>query len=240
MPFLSTVRKLPRLVAGALPLIVAVLLLDAAAPSRAAAARKVIIDTAALRVEQAGDAQILVMPEFVAESDEYRMSGVAGRFDSSAEVFIATGAQDRPATLTRTGEKPFTVSALRLISIAFRDESLRAEGGVRYAGEDVEAASELLIVDRLSQVQELVEELLRSLSDSEIRAIVTDFLSRIGEEDRLVLLRGGVSLQRRDSSLEAEWVLFHEGNADEFISVAAPGRPLRLSVTIEDDEPAGD
>gem|GEM_PF-3257164 len=202
------------------------------------AARKVVIDTPALRVERDGDNQVLVMPEFVAESEEYTVSGVAGRFDSSTELFVASGAEHRPATLSRAGDHPFTVSAVELIAIAFQDESLRAQGEVRYQSDGVKAQSQLMVVDRRSRLEELIGELLGALGDGETRQIVLDFLSRVGEEDRLVVLRGDVWLEREDSSLEAGWVLFHEENTEEFISVSTPGKPLRLSITIEDEDEA--
>ncbi len=45
-----------------------------------------------------------------------------------------------------------------------------------------------------------------------------------------------VRVDREDSFLEADWVVFSEENPDDFISVAAPGKPLRLSVVIESED----
>ena len=108
--------------------LVAAALLGLALPVQAA--RTVVIDTQALRVEGVGDSQVIVMPEFTAHSEEYTLSGVSGRFESASETFLATGAPDRPARLERSGESPFTVTATRSITIVFQDESLRAEGEV--------------------------------------------------------------------------------------------------------------
>lgn len=216
-------------------IVAAALVACAGLAAGAGAARRVTIDTSALRVEQADGGEVLVMPAFVAESDEYTVSGAGGRFDSGAELFVATGSPERPATLARAGESAFSVSAIQTISISFGDEALRAEGGVRYQSDDVEALSDLLVVDRRSRLQPLIDELLQALTTREVRQIVLDFLSRAGEHDRLVVLRGNVKVERADSSLNAGWVLFHEGNAEEFISVADPDRPLRLSVVLEDD-----
>jgi len=49
-----------------------------------------------------------------------------------------------------------------------------------------------------------------------------------------------VRVDREDSFLEADWVVFSEENPDDFISVAAPGRPLRLSVVIESQDDQGE
>lgn len=229
--FAARAFRLVRLAAG---LVAAAVV--AAAP--AAAARTVVIDAPALRVEQADGAQILILPEFVAESEEYTVSGAAGRFDSSTELFVATGTKDRPATLSRSGEDAFTVSAIQMISIAFEDETLRAEGEVLYHSEGMKAFGELLIVDRRSRVEQLLQELLESLPPGETREIVLGFLAGLGEEDRLILMRGDVTVERKDSTLEAAWVLFREGSTEEFISVSAPGKPLRLSIVIEDESEA--
>lgn len=204
------------------------------------AARTVVIDTSALLVEGVGEAQVLTMPEFTAESDEYTVSGASGRFDSSTEHFVATGAEDRPATLVRSGETPFTVTATERISIAFQDEVLEARGGVRYTGDGIEATSQLMLVDRHDRLFELVQELLAAVEPGATRDLVLEFFARMSDDARLVLMRGDVSVDREDSSLQAEWVVFNEENNEEFISVSAPGKPLRLSVVIksDDEEPA--
>src|SRR5690606_41438027 len=101
--FAARAFRLVRLAAG---LVAAAVV--AAAP--AAAARTVVIDAPALRVEQADGAQILILPEFATESDEYTVSGAARRFDSSTELFVATGAEDRPPTNTRAAEDALRTS----------------------------------------------------------------------------------------------------------------------------------
>lgn len=203
-----------------------------------ASARTVVIDTQALRVEGVGDAQVVIMPEFTAQSEEYTVTGAAGRFDNAQELFVATGSPDRPATLTRSGETPFTVSATQSIAVVFHDESLRAEGDVQYRSDDVQAQSGLLLVDRRHRLEELIQELLDTLSPGETREIVLEFFSRVDQDDRLILMRDDVRVDREDSFLQADWVVFNEENTDDFISVSAPGKPLRLSVVIEREEDA--
>lgn len=202
------------------------------------AARTVVIDTTALFVEGVGDAQVLNMPEFTAESDEYTVSGASGRFDSANELFVATGGPERPASLVRTGETPFTITALERISIAFQDETLEALGGVVYLGDGIEATSEYVIVNRRDHIDELVQELLAAVAAGPTRELILEFLEKLEGDARLVLMRGEVKVDREDSTLEAEWVLFSEENDEEFISVSAPDKPLRLSVVINDDEPS--
>ena len=214
--------------------LVAAALLDLALPVQAA--RTVVIDTQALRVEGVGDSQVIVMPEFTAHSEEYTLSGASGRFESASETFLATGAPDRPASLERSGESPFTVTATRSITIVFQDESLRAEGEVSYQSPDVQAQSDLLLVDRRDRLEALIEELLSALPPGETREIVVGFFGRVGESDRLIVMQHDVRVDREDSFLEADWVVFSEENPDDFISVAAPGKPLRLSVVIESED----
>jgi len=206
----------------------------------AQAARTVVIDTQALRVEGVGDSQVIVMPEFTAQSEEYTLSGASGRFESASETFLATGAPDRPASLERSGESPFTVTATGSITVVFQDESLRAEGDVSYQSPDVRAQSDLLLVDRRDRLEALIQQLLSALPPGETRKIVVEFFARVSESHRLIVMQHDVRVDREDSFLEADWVVFSEENPDDFISVAAPGRPLRLSVVIESQDDQGE
>jgi len=206
----------------------------------AQAARTVVIDTQALRVEGVGDSQVVVMPEFTAQSEEYTLSGASGRFESASETFLATGAPDRPASLERSGESPFTVTATGSITVVFQDESLRAEGDVSYQSPDVRAQSDLLLVDRRDRLEALIQQLLSALPPGETRKIVVEFFARVSESHRLIVMQHDVRVDREDSFLEADWVVFSEENPDDFISVAAPGRPLRLSVVIESQDDQGE
>lgn len=229
----TSVAKLPvRLTVCILAALVAATLFSLPA----LAARTVIIDTSALFVEGVDDAQVVTMPEFTAESEEYTVSGTAGRFDSSAELFVARGGSDRPASLRRSGENPFTVTAIERITIAFQDESLEAVGGVTYSGDGIQATSELMVVDRRDRLSDLVQELLAAVAAGATRDLVLEFLEKLADDARLVLMRGDVQVDREDSSLQAEWVVFSEDNNEEFISVSAPDKPLRLSVVIKDDD----
>lgn len=200
------------------------------------AARTVVIDTTALFVEGIDDAQIVTMPEFTAESEEYTVSGASGRFDSSAEIFVAWGSADRPASLQRLGESPFSVTALERITIAFQDETFEALGGVIYSGEEIHATGTMMVVDRRDRLTQLIEELFASVSDAATRELVLGFFEKITDDARLVLMRGDVQVEREDSSLQAEWVVFSEDNEEEFISVSAPDKPLRVSFVIADDD----
>ena len=125
-----------------------------------------------------------------------------------------------------------------MISIVFEDETLRAEGEVLYHSEGMKAFGELLIVDRRSRVEQLLQELLESLPPGETREIVLGFLAGLGEEDRLILMRGDVTVEREDSTLEAARVLFREGIPKSSSRSRAPGKPLRLSIVIEDESGA--
>lgn len=205
-----------------------------------AMARTVVIDTTALFVEGVDGAQIVTMPEFTAESEEYTVSGASGRFDSSAELFVAWGNAERPASLARSGESPFTVTATETITIAFQDESFEARGGVVYSGEDIRATGQLLIVNRRDRLSVLIDELLAAVPGAATRELVLGFLAKLADDARLVLLRGDVKVDREDSSLEAEWVVFSEDNEEEFISVSAPDRPLRLSIVVDGEEEGDD
>src|SRR5690606_8353375 len=91
---------------------------------------------------------VLHMSEFEATSDQYVLAGLTGRYDRNEEIFLATGTADRPALLSRSGESAFSVTASEKIDIDFSEESLRAEGEVRYTSGEVEASCRLLIVDR--------------------------------------------------------------------------------------------
>lgn len=223
------------------PLAIAILLLLALVMP--VGAREVIIDVKGAEgfivVEEQDGERILRMSEFEASTDEFILSGTSGRYVEAEERMEAFGAPAQPASLSRTGEDPFSVTAFERIILVVRDESLRAEGGVRYTSGEVEASGRSLWVDRREVVLVRVEELLAKVASAASRAAVLDFFAGAGDDDRIVLLEGEVRVVRNDSDMTAGWIVFNEARPDEFVSVADPNLGLQLRVVIDaEDEDA--
>lgn len=198
-------------------------------------ARDIVIETEAARIEGATeDDRVIILAAFTLTSDEYTLVAVSGRFQEAQEIMQAKGEPSRPAVLTFTGDSPFTVSATQRIDIALEEETLEAEGDVKYESDDTKATGHLLTVDGKERIWMMVEEDLARHPRREIRDIVLEFFERADDEDRLVLLKGSVHVERDDSQLDAAWVIFNESQEDEFVSVSDPDLPVNLRITRSD------
>src|SRR5690606_9249356 len=201
--------------------------------------REVLLDTQALRVENVSGEPVMHFAAFRAETEEYVLTGVSGRFEQKQDILEAFGTEHEPATLSKTpaaspaGEEeaegggdesdgPMSVTATKVIRIDFREERLYAEGNVHYTSAESRAASDLLMIDTRDAVHAVVAELIAAMAPGEPRTLVEEFFARLGQDARLILLRGNVRLEREDSEMYAAWMLLDDSDQENFISVAGP------------------
>lgn len=167
----------------------------------------------------------------VTEYDGYSVEGAGGTYERAAELLRAWGDANQKVKIAKEGEESFTITAAKSLEIHFASESLRAEGEVEYRASGTAARAQLLLVDEWQRLQELVASLLSSLADEESRALVEGFFAGLEPEGRLVLLLGGVEIERDDAQLVAEWAALAEGD-ERFVSAGGQA-PIELRLSRE-------
>lgn len=211
-------------------------------------AREVLLTTEAMRVENVDGDPVIHFSSFRAESDEYVLTGASGRFVQKSNEMLSLGDDAQPATLAKhpfdeetdtpslEDEPELYISASRSIWVHFDDERLQAHGDVTYRTEDTMAWSDLLIVDVKEAIWDHLAATIEAMPRGEPRTLVMQFFDALSPDARLVLLQGNVRVEREDAEIEGAWMLFDEEDGDNFISVADVSQPLRLRMTLSEDE----
>ena len=215
---------------------VALLAVAALAPSLAAAAEEINVESAAVSFREVDGKRIVTLLRFRATSREFSLSSPYGVYDESTEMMTASAIEGERAVLVKSGENAFEVSAADAIAIHFENETLSATGDVIFRSDELDAWADELYVDRRSALEERIMGLVARIRGQETAELVQAFLAKIAPDDRLILLSGSVRLEREDSTMESSWMLVNEADQNEMISVAEPERTVRLTIVTREDE----
>lgn len=202
-------------------------------PSPAANADEINVESAAVIFQTVDGERVATFLDFTAQSSEFTLSSPRGRYNEATSLMTATGQGGERATLAKTGDEPFEVSAATEITINFDDETLAALGDVTFRSEELDARSDELFVDRRSALEERIEAIKTRLSLRETLDLIESFLAKVDADDRLILLSGNVRVVREDSTLESSWMLVNESDQSEFISIADPSRRMTLTIVTQ-------
>lgn len=199
--------------------------------------REVLLDTDALRVETIDGQQVMVFSVFRAESDDYIISGVSGRFTQRTNEMVAIGSIDEPAVLQRESpNESMLISAVESIVIHLDDERLIATGDVLFESDETRSQSDLLRVDTKDRIWESLADFVESMPAGDARDLIMQFFDDLAADTRIVLLQGNVHVETEDATLSAAWVAFEESDSESFVSAAYPGTPIHVRVQLEETE----